>query len=378
MSDKNLNRDERMKEIRQYLDGKMSDSERNNFERKLQADPFDEEALEGLKNLQAGDLDKDIRSMKKRLKNRAGSRTPFYYRIAAAVVVLMAISSLLLVRELKSPPMMVSESISQNEDTLIEPGAPRSAIKTPDEAGEAKSIPEIDVESAREATGVKSDALPEAETVVKDLAEENVLIADMDVSEESVAVDTGMIRKDIEVAIPTSGVKEEQAALAGVEAKKTEDKMLYSERAAKKANVAAAPVSSREKAAEEAVALSKDEAVISDTEELKVIDNTGSIDTNLKDRAPEPLGGIKDFRKYIETDQIFPADWTGSNRETVRLEITVGQEGEIKKIEVLKTPSKAFSDEAVRLVKEGPPWLPATRDYVRVEESIKIRIVFSR
>ena len=61
MSKNHKNRDDRMKEIRRYLDGKMSDKDQNNFERKLQKDPFEEEALEGFSSIASAELDKDIK-----------------------------------------------------------------------------------------------------------------------------------------------------------------------------------------------------------------------------------------------------------------------------------------------------------------------------
>jgi len=98
----------------------------------------------------------------------------------------------------------------------------------------------------------------------------------------------------------------------------------------------------------------------------------------IADSGAEPYGGMKEFREYLETDQIFPSGWNESDREIVKLELTVGISGEIEKIEIIKSPDKLFSDEAIRLVEEGPPWFAAVRNSKRVEEIVMVRIVFKR
>ena len=370
MSEKYLNRDERMKEIRRYLDGDMTDSERNSFERKLQGDPFDEDALEGLGNLSADDLEKDLNSLNRRLKKRPNRQTPIYYRIAAALVVLMAISSLFLVRELKKPSMMVSDNISVKEDSVFDYKAPGSPVETPDETMQEDKI-----------TTMRKEAKP-SQSVGEEAElnqEENTLMLDQVLGEKAVAIDTAIRTDPVKIAQSAPEIEEEQVVEGGAETIiAAEERNITAGKSAKKLMEPVAPVSAREEAAAEVEDAGKGEIARLDEDTEVVMTEAVRGEDIVGNRRPVPMGGMKDFKEYIDTDQIFPAEWTESNRETVRLEITVGQEGEIKKIEVLKTPSKDFSDEAVRLVKEGPPWLPATRDSVRIEESIKIRIVFSR
>ena len=63
MSDKKKHRKTDAKDFRKYLGNRMSDEERNAFERELQKDPFAGEALEGLSSLGEEDLQKDLKEL---------------------------------------------------------------------------------------------------------------------------------------------------------------------------------------------------------------------------------------------------------------------------------------------------------------------------
>ncbi len=369
MGEKYLNRDERMKEIRRYLDGVMTDSERNSFEKKLQGDPFLADALEGLGNLPADDLEKDFNSLNKRLKQRVYRRTPIYYRIAAAVVVLMAISSLFLVSELKKPSMMVSDNISAKKDTVFDYKSLSSPVETPDE-----TIEEEDITAISEAEEVSLSIREEAEQN----QEKELLMLDQVLDNKAVAIDTAVSPEPAKIAKPTREIAEEQAITGGLEVAKAEERNVTTSKSAKKLTDPVAPVSAREEAVGEVAGLRKAEVTMVDEDtEIVATEATGGEEA-VGDRDPLPMGGMKAFKEYIDTDQIFPAGWTDTDRELVKLKITIGTAGNIEKIDVLKSTSSVFSDEAIRLVKEGPPWVPAIRDSGIVEESIKIRIVFKR
>lgn len=195
---------------------------------------------------------------------------------------------------------------------------------------------------------------------------------------EALALDIAVRPESLKIAESLPEMAEEQAVKGGLAVIKAEERGATASKAAKKLIEPIAPVSAREEAAAVVEDTVKAEVVRLDAEVEIVMTEAEKGEQIAGNHGPLPAGGMKAFKEYLVTDQIFPAGWTDTDRELVRLRITVGQEGVIKKIEVLKTPSKAFSDEAIRLVKEGPPWLAAIRDSVKVEESIKLRIVFSR
>ncbi len=92
----------------------------------------------------------------------------------------------------------------------------------------------------------------------------------------------------------------------------------------------------------------------------------------------EPVGGRKAFNEYIETNITFPEGYSDLDRGVVILKFTVSGNGRPVDIEVLKSPGQPFSDIAVRLLQNGPDWLPPTMDDLPVDTRQRLRLVFKR
>jgi len=92
----------------------------------------------------------------------------------------------------------------------------------------------------------------------------------------------------------------------------------------------------------------------------------------------QPKGGMTQFREYIEKNQVFPAGYTLSDREVVILKFTISPPGEIYDFEIIRGPSEEFNSEAIRLIREGPAWEPATEDGNPVVGTVRLRIVFRK
>lgn len=72
---------------------------------------------------------------------------------------------------------------------------------------------------------------------------------------------------------------------------------------------------------------------------------------------PEPIAGMKEYRKYIEQNLTHPVDvLCKQNKGKVVLEFTVGIDGIPSDIKVIKSLCPAFDREAIRLLQSGPKW----------------------
>jgi TonB family protein len=89
-----------------------------------------------------------------------------------------------------------------------------------------------------------------------------------------------------------------------------------------------------------------------------------------------PVGGKKDFNEYVKDNIQFPEHGEVLTRAVVVLNFVVGNNGRPAQVLVLKSPGKAFSDEAIRLLMDGPDWQPADVQGVQIEQTVRIRIVF--
>ncbi|MBN1133193.1 MAG: carboxypeptidase-like regulatory domain-containing protein [Bacteroidales bacterium] len=94
--------------------------------------------------------------------------------------------------------------------------------------------------------------------------------------------------------------------------------------------------------------------------------------------APLPEGGNDAFKTYVEENMQFPEGHESLERAVVILRFTVKTDGSIDDIQVLRTAGQAFTDEAKRVLLEGPDWLPAEKEGMNFEERVRIKLVFKK
>jgi TonB family protein len=92
--------------------------------------------------------------------------------------------------------------------------------------------------------------------------------------------------------------------------------------------------------------------------------------------SPVPVGGKPAFESYISSNIRNPSSLAEGERAVVIVSIMVKNTGAIDSIKVVRSPGKEFSDEAIRLIKEGPAWNPATENGEKTDDEVRIRIVF--
>lgn len=88
----------------------------------------------------------------------------------------------------------------------------------------------------------------------------------------------------------------------------------------------------------------------------------------------EPVGGIKKFGKYLKSNSRFSPE---KNMKVI-LEFYVYDTGRLGEINVIKTDEQKYSDEAVRLLIEGPEWTPAENNGKTVRELVNLKITFEK
>jgi hypothetical protein len=131
--------------------------------------------------------------------------------------------------------------------------------------------------------------------------------------------------------------------------------------------------------------LALDEVVVVGYGVQKKTDQTGAISNVQLDESPEqaplvihprPLDGMKDFRDYIKNNvhynQLPPFD----KSVTVKLQFAVDTQGDLSDITIIKGAGEAFDAEAIRLLKTGPKWTPATQDGRPVSYNVILKIRF--
>ncbi|HKJ78745.1 MAG TPA: hypothetical protein VKA10_04395, partial [Prolixibacteraceae bacterium] len=75
--------------FRRYLNNQMSDAERNRFERELEKNPFEAEALLGYEKSPTNEFNKEIEELKKEIRGKKRSSVSRYWAAAATVLLLV-------------------------------------------------------------------------------------------------------------------------------------------------------------------------------------------------------------------------------------------------------------------------------------------------
>jgi hypothetical protein len=106
--------------------------------------------------------------------------------------------------------------------------------------------------------------------------------------------------------------------------------------------------------------------------------NSSKADEYGKLESPEPYGGKEAFTKYIRENTIFPEVEETIVKAVIILSFTIGKAGNPENISVIRSPGKAFSDEAIRLLTSGPMWKPGNISKNKKEDQVRIKIILRK
>jgi hypothetical protein len=408
MKGKDKDKKPRLTEFLKYKGNNLSGNEKNSFERELQKDPFAAEAEEGFSSVDPSLLGKDMQNLEKRLLSRTGNYKRFvWYRIAASVAVLMVITTVFffvqkeksikmasegekkeIIFDIQKPEVLkeriTSPTIAENKEIKREEKSPVLEERSNNAAGAGKVKTEDiilndTVESKADELILAVAEQEKAEAVTLDVklpaaaksavkGEEIRLVRGKVISSEDnlpIPGATIMIRgTSLATATDTNG----NFTLTIPEKTKPELIANYIGMKRKEFNATADSVVN---VTMDPDLTSLDEVVIVgygvSAEEEKAYDNPSYT-------AAEPVTGKAAFNKYIDQNIIRPDG--GKQKEVVVLSFTVKLNGIPSNIKVVRSPGKHFSDEAIRLIIEGPKWKPASNNGVNIEEEVRVRIVF--
>lgn len=92
---------------------------------------------------------------------------------------------------------------------------------------------------------------------------------------------------------------------------------------------------------------------------------------------PSFPGGREELLKYMEQNMVYPEDMRRlSNTGEVVVEFFVERNGVISGVNIVKGQAKEFNDEAIRLVRNMPIWIPGTKNGVPARYRMTMPINF--
>jgi TonB family protein len=344
MSDKNKNRIRKLADFFRYHRDELTGQERNAFERELQKDPFADEAFDGFSLLSPQDASKDISDIQKRIKLRSVRKQRFLiYRIAASVAVLVAISIMIVFIGKPKAEKSIADNfvrpdtleITKYQPIAAQPATIESTLgqnMATDRKADKPASHEIDKKSTRE--------LASSEIILKDEISHFDSVSEQRREPEKVSISEKRLASRAKVPSKVNTVK----ADSQVQTISDSSEMNLSE-----VVVTGYGVSRKESDKEESLA--------------------GYV-------PPKPVKGKADFDKYILNNLHRPDSISSGQRVVVIVNFKILADGSIDSIRIVRSPHKSFSDEAIRVIKTGPAWNPAEENGKKIEDKVRLRIVF--
>ncbi|HOT16740.1 MAG TPA: hypothetical protein PLB07_03710 [Bacteroidales bacterium] len=290
-------------------------------------DEFEEEAGEGLGRLSRDEAEADLRELRARMESRLRRPGAIWLPAAAAVVILL-VGSALVVTLLRDRPESESDlALAEAAVTDTAYIAMAGPIEREENAASA------DVRSGVAASKGKKAAYGPLLSVV------NNEVA------EAFAADEEVVAEAIEVQ-----EEQDDVVFAVVQEEMAEDVIVQA-------------VPQMTMAAMKAKAETADRAD----------DVQGAV---VPDRQASPAGGWSDYREYVSRNIRYPEGVTPVLRQEVMVTFTIRTDSTIADLKALRSPGDAFTSEAFRLLREGPRWLPARVGGNTTATEVSVMFVF--
>lgn len=407
------------------MKNQLSGLERHALEKEMMQDTFDEEAFEGLNQLSADELETDMDRLMNRLDERIAPRKKHrlivFYRIAAAIILLVGIGSIFYVVFRTPSQDLITQETNHGKqiapaETVI-PAEPASSANNNAEteaAAKTKGSPAWQKEETHElpapALDVMSDAAPlerytEEEASEADKSTEPVIqqqisspsrtkIAAKDHSPKR-TITARVVNSDGE-ALPGVTVREKGSAYSTItdvngnfsfQVDDTVSQLAlsyigYLPLELNTSNAAGKNITMQE----DVIAL--EEVVVVGYGTQKRTEVTGAVssakDSDRANSAAEPNnfvnpvppgGSLKDFKEWV-TERIDTEKFqTLPGKHRIQVMLTVQANGQISNIRIKNTAPSAITDEYNRVIAQSPPWTPALNNGVPVEAEVMIRFV---
>ena len=419
--------------FRRYLSDEMTDAQRNAFEKELQKNSFEAEAMDGFENVSSAKFENDLNELSKKISSKKPkSRMPYF---AAAATILLLITSGIIWMQLnrQQPIQKVSEvKIDKAEKEAVKPveqesaktevtddtaikqaGEKQSEIKTKAEQAPAKE--KKTEEEEKIITIEEQFAVDEAEIISKTIpvqAEEQALAKATPVKITS--------NKSIELAqtkptpfqrLNTAPAKEnvirgqilsdtDGLPLPGVTVieKGTDNGTItdingnFKMKLENDSNPVIASFIGMEptkfqpkKDSDNIITLTTDDVALSEVvvvgygsqQKNSVAGSTIIVPDESITSDAEPVCGMNKYKAYLKEKAVLPSDYE-TDKVVVRLRFTIANSGEIQSFQNLNDADESFYEQAKMIVFNGPAWKPVNNNNSNIYSTINLRVVFKK
>lgn len=418
--------------IMDYIHKRMGNKDRHAFEKRLQKDPFLEDAVEGLSEVSEKRAKQDIKSLNELIRKKDSNKTKYpILAIAAAVGVLIVtgISYLAITnyqdsveKEMISRedhiPTEADEGIKElsmfEKEDLIpdkpEAAASATVVSEPEKRARAQQKPVIIVDEDVAIEGIEDIEADAHLEVVAEAAIESEFSISVDAAKEISNIQIMPFHKeaaeeagyktitgkviDIDDGSPipgasifisgtTKGVITDLNGNFSIDIPVDKDVTLIASFVGMK-TLEFSP----EQFVDNTLAMHSDMVGLSEivvvgygTERKMLIRGVErALDAYLEDEEdypPKPEVGFEEYEIFLNENAKLPED-SHRRRAVVVLDFEINLSGEPQNFAVQRSPDDEFTSMAIELIKNGPKWIPAKSDGETIVEKVRVRIVYRR
>lgn len=415
-----------------YIHRRMDSRQQHSFEQQMQKDAFAEEAMEGLTMLDEDRIRRDIDRLNQNIRGTGRSKRAIWLgSIAASIALLVVVSTAFWAVE--RTRKLQERSILTLEEPLIVPDLQEEDIFRPDTPPDTAQQPStilphsasvpvatedaefyVDAETMEEhlpQIAIRNEEPPAAiagqrrETLIV-AAEEAPPVPSMqspqrenDIRIRGVATQTTATHRELKgqvvdaldgspipgvtilIAGTTQGVITDQEGRFTIQAPPGEDVKLI----ASFIGMQPKEFNAHQLAENQTISMDTDIAALSEVVVVGYGTQRGFpqdyVEPDYKKSTsylpPEPVGGQRAFRRYINEQAIIPPSWELS-RAVVIVDFDVDTQGRLSDFRFIRSPGLAFEEKAKTILLGGPQWQPATLSGAPLKETVRVRMVFRK
>lgn len=341
-------------------------------------DEFEEEAGDGLGQLSREEAEADLRELQSRMERRVTRRRAIWLPAAAAVVILVVASGIL-VTMLRQGPTFDSrlaqrgeareEAISEGDTAYMEIAAEAVTdtvlIAMAEPVEKKEHTPGAPVATERNISAVVADEADEIVAVSEEDAEARVVANEVAVANEVTVVE--------EPVVQMIGAREAEAEEVVVQALPQVSMTEMGARPKKSdSDTAREAAGNKEKAKAETDAVADVKAAAAAEVKATAAAKAAVVQGDGVPESPvSPAVGWIEYQKWVTENIRYPQGITPVVRQEVLVSFTVQEDSTISDLKTVSSPGLPFTREVFRLLQEGPQWIPA-RQNGKVEAEVVI------
>jgi len=399
--------------LRKYLQGKLPPDEAHKIEKLILNDPFYQEALDGMESMGEQDLEQDLKDLSSQIRKKTQlpkeSRSFNFYRIAAAIILLAAFSYIIIYTTSRMEEVSKNETLSQKQETIEEDQqlhdeVPEREVEALDKsvdrddlqtrqsdsgiAAAKKDMPEqnINESASEELTETTEEIIPNERKRTDEVVPGSEFIEPEPSEPEEEAFDQVIPKKQkVEYTLPREedsfDLKADQEQDINFEEEKAEFVIVEEENLNVQSDQV--KIQKEEKGPESEKSLTESAPVSNDIIQTSGRDRknsklarqsesqssdaakTAGAPSSISETAaeeilkPVPVNGYEDYSDYIKENIIYPKRARNDGIEgMVKLGFIINKDSIPDKVRVIQSLYPDCDKEAIRLLEEGPKWIP--------------------